>query len=182
MVNERRIEILSGAVRLDTEKIMTRVRADLKKYVSKDAIHIASGVGNTIRDELVSVPNTWNRGKSDADYETLLSGKVKDKFMKTQIKRHWEITGQLRTINRMTLTASKGNHPKISVLQTAPEHRYSFANWWIGQNIDSNNFVDKVKAFTDKMRSVHGIRGTTIDSFPSQPCTILSVVNEVTLH
>jgi len=180
--NETRIQILSGVKRLDIEKIIARVRTDLKRYTLRSDVDIPTTPVNTIRDELVSVPSSWSREKSDADYERLLAGKVKDSFMKSQIKRHWELTGQLKTVNRMTLVTNKGNHPRITVLQTAPEHRYSFSQWWLGQSIDSNNFLDKVKSFTDKWRSIHGIHGTTVESHPSQSCKVIAVRNEVTLY
>jgi hypothetical protein len=146
-------------------------KSDLKKdTVSRTTARIVVG---SKTGEYYEIPYRQDPGVV-AIYNKLSTGKIIGESAKLQSLKYAEVMYQPSLYANLTLLQGSQTIAEMQVLCTLPEHVQAFANYWIGQTIDSQSFMNLVSDFRNKMKALR-VANVNVTRKPTSAAKITSI-------
>lgn len=172
------INIMEGNNEQATNEILQKIKRKLEQYPNKTEIdkqitHTNPNTTNIIQTKKTS--EQTNRNQYQQQYEQLLKNKVTDQNVKNKIIEFAELIMQPTTKCQLYLQDQGETVAELEIVVCLPEHTQDYANFWIGQTIDSPpEFLHQVRRFQRQMQ-IKNIGATRIVQTPSKKTTITSI-------
>lgn len=164
-----------------TNMTLNRVRKHIAGYKNKKTIeekikpNITQSLGPryTVKNKLPHRSTILHR------YEQLLNTKVTDNEVQKDVIKFAELIVQNRAYCELNLHNNEGVVAQLVVVRCLPDHEQAFANYWLGRNIESNNFNQLVSQFTSKMKQYNIANTIVKQSYRGSPTKITAITTNM---
>lgn len=135
-----------------------KVKEEINKYMRKEDIKLPYGeeITSTTKEIHKKTGNYYHipkRQECIKEYEELSKGKIKGSAFRQSVK-YAEIIYQPTTRALLELKERNNVLVTIAINSTLPEHAQAYANYWIGQVIESETFNEQLQDFRNKMKAL----------------------------
>jgi hypothetical protein len=137
------------------QALQARVERDIQQFMKKSDIKVTGTPVTKSSQTFTQRTGEWYEKAQKSEvlnvYEKLSQNKFREGTTQKAIE-YSELMFQPTCFTNISLKEGSKELAELKVICTLPEHLQAFANYWIGQSIDSNSLKSLVHDFQNKIK------------------------------